>query len=60
LFIFKFYIFKKEKIVSRQWFKNLGSKILRKKEPKNRYKIIKNKVLNDKDWPYMGTSTFTN
>ena len=32
---------------------------MRKKQPKNRYKLIKQDLLNDKSWPYVGRITLS-
>merc|ERR1719468_161735 len=49
-----------ELIVDTVWFKKFSSKITRKKKPKNKYKIIQNSLKNDKEWPLINKSTFSN
>jgi hypothetical protein len=61
IFAFAFFIISyliEEFIVDRSWFKTLGKTIVRKKAPKNRYKIIQQEVKRDSQWPYIGRVTF--
>ena len=37
--------------------KEVSNAIRRKKGPKNKYKIIENALLDDKDWPPVGSDT---
>ena len=48
-----------EFIVDKDWYKRFGRVIIRKKQPKNRYKLIKQDLLNDKTWPWIGRVTFS-
>ncbi len=61
IFAFTFFIISymtEEFIVDRSWFKTFGKTIVRKKVPKNRYKIIQQEVKRDAQWPYIGRVTF--
>ena len=55
---FSLFWFKKEAIVDTKWFKKLGRVVLRKKQPKNKYKIIKQDLVKDKEWPFINKTTF--
>lgn len=47
-------------IVDTEWFKNIGKKIIRKKEPKNKYKRIQKDIDVDAQWPIINKITFNN
>ena len=47
-----------EFVVDTDWFKRLGKVIVRKKVPKNKYKLIESDVKKDAQWPYVGRVTF--
>jgi hypothetical protein len=49
---------KKDFIVSSTWFKKLGKVLLCKRKPKNKYKIIKQGLERDAQWPYVGKVIF--
>ena len=42
----------KEHIVEADWFKRFGKKLSRKKQPKNKYKLILREIEKDSQWPY--------
>ena len=39
------------------WFRQLVNKVIRKKQVKNKYKIIEDKLADDSDWPPLGGIT---
>jgi hypothetical protein len=47
-----------EYIVDSLWFKKFGKVVMRKKHPKNKYKIIAQDIAKDSQWPYIGKITF--
>lgn len=46
-----------EVVVPSKFVKEVSNAIRRKKGPKNKYKIIENALLDDKDWPPVGSDT---
>ncbi len=55
-------IFKLQKIkllVDQEWYKHFGRIVMRKKEPKNKYKRIKLELEGDKSWPPRDKITFS-
>lgn len=46
-----------EFIVDRSWFKTFGKTIVRKKVPKNKYKLIQQEIKKNVQWPYIGRVT---
>ena len=53
------FIYFQDVIVQKDWYKKFGQKILRKKQPKNLYKRIKEQLKADKSWPMVGKFTFS-
>jgi hypothetical protein len=47
-----------ELVVNSSWFKRFGQCIMRKKQPKNKYKLLKQEIEKDVQWPYIGRITF--
>ena len=53
-----FFFCYKELVVDSAWFKKVGKLVVRKKHPKNKYKIIAQDIEKDSQWPYIGKITF--
>jgi hypothetical protein len=49
----------KEMIVEKDWYKRFGRVVVRKKQPKNRYKLIMQDLKTDKTWPWIGRVTLS-
>jgi hypothetical protein len=49
----------KEFIVEKEWYKSVGRAVMRKRQAKNKYKLIKQELKNDKTWPWTGRVTLS-
>ena len=45
--------------MEKDWYKRFGRIVVRKKQPKNRYKLIMQDLQKDKTWPWIGRITLS-